>query len=249
MLTLRRLLALFALISICPLQAGEPTPAQLYLLMGQSNMVGRDNTGLTTQTPNPRILVFVAPDQWKVAREPLNSDGSGMGPGIPFAAALLAQDPAATIGLIPTAVGGTALNRWVKGGDLYEKAIRQAKAALASGGQLRGVLWHQGESDSIKKADADTYETRLLRMFADLRADLGQPQLPIVMGQLGDFVNLPFTPTVRAALNDIPTKIEHVTLVDAAGLPHKGDHLHFTTAAQEELGRRYAKAMQALQPQ
>lgn len=55
--------------------------------------------------------------------------------------------PALKIGLVPTAVGGTALRRWIKGGDLYEQAVARARVA-AQTGVIRGVLWHQGESDA-----------------------------------------------------------------------------------------------------
>jgi hypothetical protein len=241
-----------------------PPPVDLYLLMGQSNMVGRDTAGLGEQTPDLRILSWttIGSSPWRAAREPLNADGSGMGPGIPFAAALLAASGVSAdtvIGLVQTAVGGTPLRRWVKGGDLYEKAVFQARAALRAAqavnpaARLRGVLWHQGESDCENKNDADTYEARLVKMFTDLRADLADltgataMPLPVVIGQLGDFVSFAHTETVRAALRNMPARLPAVAFVDAAGLPDKGDRLHFTAAAQQELGRRYAAAMRKLE--
>ncbi|HEY9249583.1 MAG TPA: sialate O-acetylesterase, partial [Rariglobus sp.] len=180
-----------------------------------------------------------------IAREPLDpATGAGMGPGTAFGAALLADG--GSIGLIPTAVGGTPLSRWVKGGDLYENAVRRTRDALKTGGRLAGVVWHQGESDCLNQNDADTYAVRLTWMLTDLRADLGRPELPVVIGQLGDFLQLPYRDTVRSVLRDMPDRLEHVAFVDSAGLPHKGDRLHFTGAAEQELGRRYAKAMAAL---
>ena len=54
------------------------------------------------------------------------------------------------IGLIPCAVGGTRIDRWMESGDLWSNAVKRAKIALKSG-KLKGILWHQGESDATSK--------------------------------------------------------------------------------------------------
>jgi hypothetical protein len=233
--------------------AAAPLPAKgsfhIYLLMGQSNMVGRDTNTLKSQMDNPRVLALNGDGQWVVAREPMHVGGTGIGPGIPFALEMLKANPKIIIGLVPCAVGGTPLSRWVKGADLYEKAVSRAKAA-APVGLIKGVLWHQGESDTGKKENAETYEARLTQMFKDLRADLGLPNLPIVIGQLGDFLTpekYPYVETVRGGIEHIPVVVPGVGYADATGLSHKGDNLHFSADAEKEFGARYAKAMQELQ--
>ena len=65
----------------------------LYLLMGQSNMVGRDTSGIDAQVDNPRILALNGNNQWVIAREPMHVGGSGIGPGLSFAAAMLKANP------------------------------------------------------------------------------------------------------------------------------------------------------------
>jgi hypothetical protein len=229
----------------------------LYLLMGQSNMAGRDRTGMDSQQENPRILSLNPEGQWIVAKDPLHPKAGkiepGVGPGMSFATEMLKSetDPKVTIGLIPCAVGGTPLKRWVKGGDLYEQAITRAKPA-SKDGVIMGVLWHQGETDSEKQANADSYGTRLTGMITDLRKDLGQPELPIVVGQLGEFLALtpekfPYASTVEAAIKKIPDTVPHTGFADSAGLGHKGDKLHFNADAAKELGIRFAHAMKDLQ--
>ena len=231
----------------------------LYLLMGQSNMAGRDKTGMDSQQENPRILSLNPEGQWAVAKDPLHPKvgkiESGIGPGMSFATEMLKgeTDPKITIGLIPCAVGGTPLKRWGKGGDLYEQAIARAKTA-SKDGVIKGMIWHQGESDSDKQANADSYGTRLTGMIADLRKDLGQPELPIVVGQLGEFLALtpdkfPHAATVQAAIKKIPDTVPRTGYADSAGLGHKGDKLHFNAEAAKELGIRFARAMTGLQKQ
>lgn len=142
--------------------------------------------------------------------------------------------------------GGTPLKRWEKGGDLYEAAVRRAKAALADG-VLNGILWHQGESDCTSLKNAESYGQRLTQMFQDLRADLEAPDVPIVVGQLGEFLQLPYTKTVQDTIKDMPQQLPHVGYADSQGLKDKGDSLHFTAEAERELGHRYAEAMDQLQ--
>lgn len=220
----------------------------IYLLMGQSNMVGRDTAGLESQTLDERVGFLDAAKHWYVAREPMHVGGSGIGLGIPFAQEMLKRTAGkdCKIGLVPCAVGGTPLKRWEKGGDLYERAVARAKEALAAG-VLKGVLWHQGESDSEKPEDAESYGQRLTQMFQDLRADLQAPEVPIVVGQLGEFVRFPYAKTVQDAIKGLPQHLPHVGFADSQGLPHKGDSLHFSADAEREFGRRYADVMEQLQ--
>lgn len=112
------------------------------------------------------------------------------------------------------------------------------------------MLWHQGESDTGKKENAETYEARLTQMFTDLRQDLGLPDLPIVVGQLGEFLtteNYPYVETVRGAIEHVSAALPGVGFADSKGLGHKGDGLHFSADAERELGARFARAMRELQ--
>jgi hypothetical protein len=221
--------------------------------MGQSNMVGRDTSTMASQVDNPHILALSEDGEWVVARDPLHAKNGriepGVGPGMTFAVEMLKANPGRTIGLVPCAVGGTGLSRWVKGADLYQKAVERAKIA-AQAGVIKGMLWHQGESDTNSASNADSYQDRLTQMFKDLRSDLGLPGMPIVVGQLGEFLTVekyPFVNTVRATLKRIPSLVANTGYADSAGLSDKGDQLHFSAAAQKEFGSRYAKAMQKLQ--
>ncbi len=228
-----------------PFDTGDKTKLHIYLLMGQSNMVGRDATGLESQATDPRIG-YLKGAAWFVAVEPMHAGGSGIGPGIPFARAMLQGDPDGKIGLVPCAVGGTPLSRWVKGADLYEAALKEARIAQQTG-VLAGMLWHQGESDSEKPDLANSYETRLVQMFRDFREDVGVPDLPIVVGQLGEFVRFPQAATVEAAITHIAGDLPRVAFADSKGLTDKGDHLHFNADSQQQFGQRYAEAMRQVQ--
>jgi hypothetical protein len=253
-------IALVTLIASTMLNAAEPVKMppkekfKIYLLMGQSNMAGRGEVGKIDKTPHARVLRLNNKDQWVEAVEPITLDEHkvpGVGPGLAFGKVMAEADPSVMIGLVPTAVGGTPLSRWEKGADLYENAVKRARVAMKDG-TLAGVLWHQGESDTAKPEQANTYEARLTKMIADLRADLNAPNLPFVMGELGRFFSSraprgPLAKVVDAALNDIAKKVPLTGCASSQGLKDKGDQLHFDNVSQREFGKRYAEIMLKLE--
>jgi hypothetical protein len=223
--------------------------------MGQSNMAGRGEVAAEDKTPNPRVLTFTLANQWEPAVEPITHDKPtllGVGPGLAFGKAMAAHEPDATIGLVPCAFGGTPLKRWQRGGDLYSNAVHRAQLAMRDG-TLKGILWHQGESDSGTSTNANTYGGRLAQMIKDIRSDLACPNLPFVVGQIGEFLydrgpkRSPYARVVNAALAALPEKVPATACVSSKGLKHKGDELHFDAASPRELGRRYAAEMIRLQ--
>ena len=228
---------------------------RLYLLMGQSNMAGRGQIGAEDKTPHPRVLMFTLQNKWEPAVEPITHDKPtmlGVGPGLAFGKAMADNDPSVTIGLVSCASGGTPLKRWERTGDLYSNAVQRARLAMREG-TLKGIIWHQGESDSGTATNANSYGDRLARMIQDIRADLGAPDLPFVVGQIGEFLydrgpgHAAYTRVVNAALTALPERVPATACAPSRGLKDKGDVLHFDAASQREFGRRYAAAMLRLQ--
>jgi alpha-galactosidase len=58
-------------------------------------------------------------------------------------------------------------------------------AYKGQGTELAGFVWFQGWNDHINGPFADAYEANLLALIQDLRKDLNAPQLPVVLGQMG----------------------------------------------------------------
>ncbi len=240
--------------------ADEPAAVKLpakdkvhvYLLIGQSNMAGRGVMQDEDKLPRDGIVMLNAKDEWVPAAHPLHFDKpiAGVGLGLSFAEAMRKANPNVTIALVPSAVGGTPLSRWSKGGNLYKQSVRRTKIALESGA-LKGILWHQGESDCGSVETANSYGQRLAQMIADLRAELNAPDVPFVAGELGVFLTVastrPGLATVKQALKDLPNSVKNTATASAEGLEHKGDKVHFDRPGLQKFGQRYAEAMQKLQ--
>lgn len=235
----------------------------LFLLIGQSNMKGR---GIMPDEPkrDPRIVMMhLRDDAWYLARHPLHlvgdaktfqgADNAGVGPGLAFAEAVAARDPKVRVGLIPCAVGGSPIALWQKGARLYDEALRRARLALQTTApvkaSIRAALWLQGEANA-NPAGLAVHEEKLAKLVDDLRADLTLPGLPFIactIGEMGDGAKLPDKAAMNQILLGLPAKRPHTACVDARDLKtHIGDNVHFDTAAQTEIGKRYAEKYAAL---
>ncbi len=220
----------------------------LYLLIGQSNMAGRGAVDAESKTINPQIFMLDSLNNWVSATDPMHFDKpiAGVGPGISFAKNILGGDTKTKIGLIPCAWGGSPIKVWEPGATYfnahpYADAVKRTAIAMQRG-VLKGVLWHQGESDN-DSARAPMYLSKLKALIERLRTDLQNPNLPFVAGEIGYFNK---TDIINAVINQLPAEVKNTAVVSAKDLTDKGDKLHFNTTSARELGKRYAAAMQQL---
>jgi hypothetical protein len=233
----------------------------IYLLIGQSNMEGVPQPQPQDTEPNPRIKVLAYADfprlgrtynEWSVAIPPLHSTNLGVGPGDYFAKRMIASMPeGVTIGLVPCGIAGVDIDFFRKGvvsnrraefrippdnhwSGAYDWVLARARLAQQYG-VIKGILLHQGESDSGQVE----WIGKVNEMVKDLRSDLGIPNAPIVIGELlyGGACQ-GHNQIIRQAIPAIP----NAYLVSAEGL--KGvDSFHFDLEGQRALGRLYAVRM------
>ena len=248
----------------------------VFLLMGQSNMAGYgcvkpgdpwqpgdrdpvDGVFMLSGQGTIQASGWWRPVDWRPAAHPLHrhQNSSRFGLGIEFARRYREARPGTVVGLIPCAWGGAGISRLHRGSPIYQNALRRAAIARQTG-TIRAVLWHQGESDSDTPQNTASYEGRLRRMIADLRADLHQPELPWIIGDLApffeDFVRdadpalAGRFATIRRILRDVAASDPQAAFVETTCLrPPPGDHVHFNRDSYLTLGHRYAEALLALE--
>jgi hypothetical protein len=252
---LAAVLALFST-GLVTVRAQAPPREQfhLFLLVGQSNMAGRGEVEAQDRQPHPRVLMLTKDQRWVPAADPMHFDKpiAGVGLGKTFGMLVADANPGITVGLIPAAVGGSPIDAWEPGAYYeptgshpWDDAIVRARVALRSG-VLKGILWHQGESDSTA-ALASGYAAKLHRLIGRFRSELNAPDVPFIVGQLGEFKDAPWDDarrTVDRAHRDLPASILRTGVASARGLTDKGDKIHFDSASYREFGRRYFEEFQ-----
>lgn len=242
----------YAMVAACAVCAFCGFGKDIYLLLGQSNMAGRGKLGDEAPVPCERIEKLDRSDTWVAATEPLHFDKpvAGAGLGMSFARIVADRDRDVMVGLVPCAVGGSPLDKWMPGAPLYAEAVRRAKIAQR-GGEIKAILWHQGESDADGGKLEASYVERLAKMVAALRAELGlkAEDVPFILGSLAELegapnyeVNRSFNRTVRSVVDRIPNSVR----VEGSDLSCNEDKVHFSTRSLRTLGARYAAAYLAL---
>lgn len=230
----------------------------IFLLMGQSNMAGygailpeddkeiegtymlRDLTGQSDKY------------NWVPAKQPihcrLKSDRFCLAGS--FAKIYRELYPQVTVGLIPMAWGGAPITNMIKGTPLYQEAINKALWAKKQG-VLKALLWHQGESDTVSSEQSDLYESRLLQLIKNIREDLDEPDLMVIVGNLAEFYGtgsehsapqrIKQIEKIKESLRNIPEKLAGVGFVESTGLQSHDEHLvHFDRESYIIFGKRYA---------
>ena len=182
---------------------------KVFILSGQSNMVGLGNS---TELPDSlrygtdNKLIF-EDGEWQILK-PFKSTGEkqrerfamteySFGPEISFANGIAKAYPNETIGIIKSATGGTGILAWSpnwtieqanrsndgKKGDLYKKLINKVRAAQKEATiEIVGFLWQQGGKDMTKVDLAKEYFDNLNSLITGLRKDLDLPNLPVFIG-------------------------------------------------------------------
>jgi carbohydrate esterase-like sialic acid-specific acetylesterase len=238
-----------------PAVVTEPPPegprTQVFLLFGQSNMFGVPPPLAEDLEINPRVEVLTLngcatqdANQWKPAQPPLHGCvgqpsggefGPGLGPGDYFGKAVAVAFPEDTILLVPNAIAGVSIDVFQPGQQAYNSILARARMAQQRG-EIRGMIFHQGETDSGQ----DTWPVRVKTVVDQLRSDLAIGPVPFVAGEL------PETGCCgghNAFVAQLPSTIDEAYVVASDGLGILGDGLHFHRDAQKEFGARYGAVM------
>lgn len=229
----------------------EKSEFHLFLLAGQSNMAGRGVIRKNDSVVYSNVLALDKNGNWTHAIDPIHWDKSMAGVGLArsFALEYLKEHPKVTIGFIPAACGGSPLSKWHEGVFFdqtnsypWDDALSRTRRALEDG-ELKGILWHQGESDSHPKLSGK-YKRELKLLIRRFRDAFEMKTLPVVMGQLGQFgVEWgKHTKRVDKSTRRVAKMLPHVAYVSSDGLDDKGDDLHFSANALDEFGERYYEA-------
>lgn len=237
---------------------------KLYVLVGQSNMVGKSAVPDGFELPQ-NTYTFGNDYQWHEAASPVDSsegqvdavsadEEAGFGPALAFARSLSTSNPEQAIGLIPCAKDGSSITDWAQSlseRSLYGSCLKRVRAASTMG-NVSGILFFQGEADTIDPVKyptlqpaADTWAEKFATFAYNFRQDIGNPTTPLVYAQLGqpeDLQGLPNWALVQAQQANI--QIPNAKMIKTNDLPMVG--IHYTADSYVSIGERFAEATIAI---
>ena len=193
-------------------------------MAGQSNMAGRGKVEASDTISNRRVLALDSLNRWYVAKEPLHfyePTLRGLDCGLTFGKELAhALNDSIYIGIIPCAVGGSSIEQWL--GDSLHRNVRlytnfKEKLSWArEQGTLKGILWHQGESNAHRK-DFKNYEENLNTLFTRFRTLAQNDTLTILAGELGRYLQGPtfqqYPDSVNATLRKMAAADKNIKVI------------------------------------
>lgn len=152
--------------------------------------------------------------------------------------------------LVPCAMYGSSFknNQWHKGDDLYEDAVLRVNYILEhyKNSEVKAILCHQGESD----VGNPEYVTALDSFIINLRADIGNSEIPFILGGMVPFWVKQKNDRINQQNNikDTPSRVAYTRYVDPE-IPfviekpdNSVDSIHYSALGLRELGFRYYKA-------
>lgn len=195
-------------------------------------------------------------DKWYTAVPPLHICSEGVSPGDYFAKTMLDSiHEDISIGLIPCALSGQSINVFKKGtsgiaipnwahptlgsSSAYEWMLNRCKIAQESG-VIKGILFHQGESDNGQSTWINTTKT----IFDNLKNDLTlDDNIPVVVGELVQ--DGACCSGHNTLVNQLASEYPHCAVASSNGLKRK-DQYHFNIEGMREMGKRFANAILSL---
>ena len=204
--------------------------------------------------------------EWYPAVPPLCRPSAGLCPADYFGRTLVSNlPPSIKMGVINVSIGGCKIELFEKdtfqtyvatapnwmtntivhayGGNPYQRLVDLGRQAQ-KGGVIKGILLHQGESNTNDKQ----WPSKVKGIYDNLIKDLNlrAKETPLLAGELVNADQGGVCASMNTIIDDLPKTIPTAHVISSQGCPCRPDHLHFTPAGYRELGKRYAEQMLSL---
>ncbi len=202
---------------------------------------------------------------WYTAVPPLSRCKTGLSPVDYFGRTLIENLPKnIKIGVINVAVGGCKIELfdkdnyqsytatapdWMKNmlaeydGNPYARLVEMAKIAQQNG-VIKGILMHQGESNTGDKAWPQKVKGVYESLLADLKLDA--KSTPLLAGEVVNADQGGVCASMNTIISTLPQTIPTAHVISSAGCPDQADNLHFSAEGYRMLGKRYGAKMLSL---
>ena len=201
--------------------------------------------------------------KWYTAVPPLCRQGTGITPADYFGRTMCENLPEnIKIGVVHVAVGGTSIKgfmedscasyiaseaEWFKNmissydNNPFRRLVDMAKKAQMHG-VIKGILMHQGETDSGKPQWPGMVKTVYERLLNEL--NLSADEVPLLVGEMLREENGGACWGQNSNIATLPDIIPNAHVISSEGCPGNGfDKFHFSAEGYRILGKRYAETM------
>lgn len=233
---------------------------------GQGNIESQDRTCDSRfqklVTVDNSSCMGTSKGKWTTATPPIVSCDGKLSPLDYFGRELIENLPSEIkVGVVAVAVAGCDIQLFEKnnyksyastaqswmssrinnyGGNPYGRLIEMAKEAQKSG-VIKGILLHQGESNSGQ----NNWPSRVKAIYNDIIADLGlnADEVPLLAGEVHPSGSCS---SMNRIIANLPSQRSNFYVVSASGITgmlNDGQNVHFNSAGYRELGKRYAQKM------
>jgi hypothetical protein len=236
--------------------AGVPVPRDrvlVFLHIGHSNMAGRANSPAALRgynyDPHPRLWSYAKGSGFRPAVEPLSPDSmtaGRAGPGMSILRAALALAPQhhmVSIGHGHSGQTGGYCRNFRRGGLFYDLTMAAA-AELKGKVTFAGVFTMFGTSEVNDRSNLPRFGDCMTGLAADIRADLGEPALPFLIGdwEAESMTSLtPDSPTgmvIIPQLRALPTRMPAAAVIPTEDLAIIPDDHHYDFTGHKQWAER-----------
>ena len=200
--------------------------------------------------------------EWYKALPPLCRENTGLTPVDYFGRTLTENLPQnVRVGVITVAIGGIHIQGflndsikayvkrapgWMKpmlaayDNNPYGRLVALAKKAQQQG-VIKGVLMHQGESNTGDPKWAGMVQQVYDNLLGDLQ--LKPEEVPLLAGEVVQANGEGLCMAMNKQINELPQTLHTSQVISSKGCSNGPDRLHFDAAGYRELGRRYGERM------
>lgn len=174
-----------------------PRP-DIFIIAGQSNAMGfGQNNQIYTGTQQSRLFDnsyqikdIIDPIDSNIGQiDSISSDANAAGSYWPIFVGKISAITGRPVLIVPCAKGASRISEWQPGEQypnrttLYGSMVYRARQAKVYG-NLRAVLWHQGESEASTTGTTAAYITGMVTLANAIRNDLGVKLFPCKLQQI-----------------------------------------------------------------
>ena len=126
-------------------------------------------------------------------------------------------------------------------GNPYQRLVELAILAQQDGGIIKGILLHQGESNT---GDIE-WPRKVKKVYDNLLEDVGlEPNsVPLLAGEVVHADQEGVCASMNEIIQTLPEVIPNSYVISSSGCEAGPDRLHFSTEGYRMLGERYADQM------